>query len=71
MDDTGTVLGTSETTAAGVIGEKAATRYADLARALLERAAGHSTSLSGKGLGPARRALKNVGMPAEEDDGSW
>ncbi|WGD40902.1 hypothetical protein [Streptomyces cathayae] len=70
-DDTGTVPGTSEITEADVIGKRAALRSADPARALLERAAGHSAPPSGKGLGPACGAVKNVGMPAEEEDGSW
>ncbi|MFF3893703.1 hypothetical protein ACFYY3_11045 [Streptomyces sp. NPDC001812] len=71
MDDTGTVPGTCASTKTGIIDERAALRYADPARALLERAAGHSAPPSGKGLGPACGAVKNVGMPAEENDGSW
>ncbi|MEV3971277.1 hypothetical protein AB0K68_24505 [Streptomyces sp. NPDC050698] len=41
--------------------EKAAMRYADSARALLEQAVEHSTGPSTKEVGPGRRALKNDG----------
>ncbi|GAA2615462.1 hypothetical protein GCM10010304_80890 [Streptomyces roseoviolaceus] len=43
------------------LSEKTAIRYANSARALLEQAAEHSTSHSGKVLGPACGALKNDG----------
>ncbi|MFD7618828.1 hypothetical protein, partial [Streptomyces sp. NPDC059802] len=43
------------------LSEKTAIRYANSARALLEQAAEHSTSHSGKELGPACGALKNDG----------